>query len=478
MTEQGQNEFEEITSQDDLQDEVSQESNEVSEPVDESVVLIDEPSDALESHSIGEAEENQKDGDAKKRVLTLFKGFSSFQKKALIKAGILVVAVSVGIAALVLLRTTPSERVEPWWNYFYATATGSITFYGPENYDPTGVVGDKCPNNLGQGETAKLALQTVLSGNIDVGAVTISEGLKVDANAMPGTEGCEAAIAISGRKWNSGYGYLIIDESGKGGFTFHAPNDNSGGSFTLTLKSGTPVKETAVTINLNIFEWNKEGTQGAKCRGSGIWADSATFSIIQDSDGATVQTVSLEEGLWADSDALRPGVETCIVSQKIEAPLIPNLSYSVLLPDGSLYPLLGSGMSANIGTGLPRFTQECGWIVGLGDPGRDLAWRIIGSSGSKADPANYVSCPEYIDTVNLAQRCIHGSGTYVVGQSVAPGTYQTKAGIKNCYWARLTGGGSIIDNDFVSFAAYGATVTILSSDAAFETDGCGSWLPI
>lgn len=43
-------------------------------------------------------------------------------------------------------------------------------------------------------------------------------------------------------------------------------------------------------------------------------------------------------------------------------------------------------------------------------------------------------------------------GTRVVGQDMAPGTYKTSPGAKDCYWSRTTGGGAIIANDFGGFA--------------------------
>ena len=59
--------------------------------------------------------------------------------------------------------------------------------------------------------------------------------------------------------------------------------------------------------------------------------------------------------------------------------------------------------------------------------------------------------------------------TRFVGQTMEPGTYKTKPGIKDCYWSRNTGGGDIIDNDFVSFAPDGATVTVYAGEG-FESE--------
>lgn len=57
-------------------------------------------------------------------------------------------------------------------------------------------------------------------------------------------------------------------------------------------------------------------------------------------------------------------------------------------------------------------------------------------------------------------------GTKIVGQTMEPGTWKTNAGVKDCYWSRNTGGGDIIDNNFVSFAPDGVTVTVCPGAAA------------
>ncbi|MFW0772560.1 PASTA domain-containing protein [Paenarthrobacter nitroguajacolicus] len=68
-------------------------------------------------------------------------------------------------------------------------------------------------------------------------------------------------------------------------------------------------------------------------------------------------------------------------------------------------------------------------------------------------------------------------GTKVVGQTMEPGTYKTKPGVKDCYWARTTGGGDIIDNNFVGFAPDGVTVTVYAGEG-FISQRCGVWTKI
>lgn len=68
-------------------------------------------------------------------------------------------------------------------------------------------------------------------------------------------------------------------------------------------------------------------------------------------------------------------------------------------------------------------------------------------------------------------------GNKIVGKDMEAGTYRTKPGVKNCYWSRNTGSGSIISNDFVGFAPDGAIATVYAGEG-FESSGCGIWTKI
>lgn len=71
---------------------------------------------------------------------------------------------------------------------------------------------------------------------------------------------------------------------------------------------------------------------------------------------------------------------------------------------------------------------------------------------------------------------IPGSGTFLVGEEIQPGTYRTGGTSGFCYWARLSGlsgeFGDIITNDFSEGPSF---VTIAETDVAFETSDCGEW---
>jgi len=75
----------------------------------------------------------------------------------------------------------------------------------------------------------------------------------------------------------------------------------------------------------------------------------------------------------------------------------------------------------------------------------------------------------------IAANTIPGSGVYLIGVDVNPGTYRSVDN-SGCYWARLSGlGGSISDiiaNDNVNGQS---VVQIGANDVAFETNRCSDW---
>jgi hypothetical protein len=69
-----------------------------------------------------------------------------------------------------------------------------------------------------------------------------------------------------------------------------------------------------------------------------------------------------------------------------------------------------------------------------------------------------------------------GDGTFVVNKDIVPGTYQSSAGVHNCYWARLSGFGGTLHEIIANDNSGGhATVTIEANDSGFKSGGCGTW---
>lgn len=92
------------------------------------------------------------------------------------------------------------------------------------------------------------------------------------------------------------------------------------------------------------------------------------------------------------------------------------------------------------------------------------------------------ACPEFAPLLadmdaRVAAGELFEAGVYEVGVDVPAGTYKTTGtDIKDCYWSRTTGGGDIIDNDFVGYAPAGVTIAIRAGEGLEVSDNCGLWV--
>ncbi|MGY1811986.1 hypothetical protein ACI79R_04305 [Blastococcus sp. SYSU D00820] len=74
-----------------------------------------------------------------------------------------------------------------------------------------------------------------------------------------------------------------------------------------------------------------------------------------------------------------------------------------------------------------------------------------------------------------ADGSVPGTGLFLVGSEIAPGTYRASDG-GDCYWERLSGLSGEFDELITNgFGAADATVTVRAGDVAFSSDGCGTW---
>ena len=114
-----------------------------------------------------------------------------------------------------------------------------------------------------------------------------------------------------------------------------------------------------------------------------------------------------------------------------------------------------------------------------------IGWRLIQSSEETSagfiDPLTQM-CTASDDTLvalggSPAPHDSFWDGTQVIGENnILPGTYRS-SGAGMCYWARLSGttgaAGEVISSNQSTSGPQ--TVTILQSDAAFTSMGCGEW---
>ncbi|GAA1399230.1 hypothetical protein GCM10009639_38660 [Kitasatospora putterlickiae] len=78
---------------------------------------------------------------------------------------------------------------------------------------------------------------------------------------------------------------------------------------------------------------------------------------------------------------------------------------------------------------------------------------------------------------------IDGSGTFLVGTDIRPGTYRTAGpGGRSggmCYWERARSADGDLDSVIANENLMGqGVVTIKKSDVVFKTQGCQSWTKI
>lgn len=79
--------------------------------------------------------------------------------------------------------------------------------------------------------------------------------------------------------------------------------------------------------------------------------------------------------------------------------------------------------------------------------------------------------------VAIEEGTIPGSGIFLVGEDIEPGTYRGDGSSGTCYWARLSGTSGDFDELIANGLPEGPTVvTIAESDVAFETQGCADWV--
>lgn len=115
----------------------------------------------------------------------------------------------------------------------------------------------------------------------------------------------------------------------------------------------------------------------------------------------------------------------------------------------------------------------------LVEQARYLVENRVGVAWDGLAPLAYL-CAAQNDAIALAVLGFD-DGDYTVGageEEIRPGKYRTAPEVTDCYWERVSDGGSTLANDFVTNAPKGVTVSIKSSDGGFSSSGCGVWLPV
>lgn len=147
---------------------------------------------------------------------------------------------------------------------------------------------------------------------------------------------------------------------------------------------------------------------------------------------------------------------------------------------GSTTPPAAHSITASVratpepGTASERMKSSTKWIIGvLAACALFVAFLVGTSAGEKAGDGTFLK-PE-----PLAQ--ISGDGVKMVGAEIKPGQYRTTnpTGFFGCTWFRLAAPERTQDSIIGAGAGLSeANVTILPTDIAFDTRGCGTWTEI
>jgi Skp family chaperone for outer membrane proteins len=201
-----------------------------------------------------------------------------------------------------------------------------------------------------------------------------------------------------------------------------------------------------------------------------------------DEDPAIAAVLNLTDSLWslADPDAADSSAQDCFETRDAELTAQLQASYE---------PLRQAALIGACTAG----TDESATSSYLGSSDADdVESAALASIEADTDlAASYARIAGGLDEIfgdgdyedilfAEAERCFlyadrtapKGSGTYKVGEEIAPGTWITDEDGANghCYWARLTQYNDIRDNDFASNDAP-MRIVVRSSDAYIEIDG-------
>lgn len=120
-------------------------------------------------------------------------------------------------------------------------------------------------------------------------------------------------------------------------------------------------------------------------------------------------------------------------------------------------------------------------VIAVAVVGWRLFWDSNETSAAYTDPVTQICAVDKESLVALggkpAPNNAFWDGLHVVGESnILPGTYKS-SNAGTCYWARLSGTSGTEQEVIASNQAGGGrqTVTILDTDEAFTSMGCGEW---
>lgn len=153
-------------------------------------------------------------------------------------------------------------------------------------------------------------------------------------------------------------------------------------------------------------------------------------------------------------------------------------------------PRVGLALSVHVGSWKPRATtftyqwkENSHSIVGATSSRYTPVVADLGKRISVSVTAHKAGYASYKRTSALSKKVVYQTfmtkaGLYKVGSKVKPGTYVARHAGATCYWQRIGQAnvfGAIIGQNYLRGQA---VATILPTDTAFQTGGCGAWMKL
>jgi hypothetical protein len=274
----------------------------------------------------------------------------------------------------------------------------------------------------------------------------------------------------------SDYFARLVGKDGKTWTTSVVPND-SVIVVSMSPAAGKVSKEDHIDVTVNMTEQEFLAAIKAKEEAAKVAAAeakiAARYTYTCGSYSSTQPKYKSYKDVWASPDYVGSGTCYILIDGKDSYGKVPLLPLEQKIVD--LVASKGGDVSIPSAT-VGSVMKLCAKL----DPG--YADQVVARpEWRKAEAEAALSiCPDAPHAGVLQQELNAvkiSDGDKIVGQTMEPGTWKTKAGIKDCYWSRNTGSGDIIANDFVGFAPDGVTVTVYAGEG-FESSRCGTWTKV
>ncbi|WP_369744482.1 PASTA domain-containing protein [Paenarthrobacter sp. AMU7] len=275
---------------------------------------------------------------------------------------------------------------------------------------------------------------------------------------------------------NDDYFSRVVGKDGKEWTTNIVPDDSVLAVSMKPAAGETPDTDT-IYITVNMTEAEFKAASAAKAETAKVAAEHAKlatrYTYNCGSYSATKPKYKSYKEVWASSDYKNGGTCYIEIDGRDSYGSVPLLPSEQKLVD--LVASKGGDVSVPSAT-VGHIMVLCAKL----DP--DYADQIVARpEWRKSEAAAALTvCPDAPHAAILQAEITAvkvSDGAKIVGQTMEPGTWKTKPGAKDCYWSRTTGGGDIIDNNFVGFAPDGVTVTVYAGEG-FESSRCGTWTKI